>query len=113
MPLVSYDPALTLAAGAELGLLAARRARSARAITGRPARDDAALQDLRLVVVSGKGGVGRTTVAAALARAAADAGKRVLIAQTAPTDRLGRLFGRSGRSARRCRRWRPASTPST
>ncbi|HLK90334.1 MAG TPA: ArsA-related P-loop ATPase [Polyangia bacterium] len=52
------------------------------------------LRDLRLVVVSGKGGVGRTTVAAALARAAADAGKRVLVAGSAPTDRLGRLFGR-------------------
>jgi len=53
-----------------------------------------ALHDLRLVVVSGKGGVGRTTVAAALARAAADAGKRVLIAESAPTDRLGRLYGK-------------------
>ena len=53
-----------------------------------------ALQDLRLVVVSGKGGVGRTTVAAALARAAADAGKRVLIAESAPTDRLGHLYGK-------------------
>lgn len=53
-----------------------------------------ALHDLRLVVVSGKGGVGRTTVAAALALAAADAGKRVLIAESAPTDRLGRLFGK-------------------
>jgi hypothetical protein len=53
-----------------------------------------ALHELRLVVVSGKGGVGRTTVAAALARAAADAGKRVLIAESAPTDRLGRLYGK-------------------
>ena len=53
-----------------------------------------ALQDLRLVVVSGKGGVGRTTVAAALAHAAAAAGKRVLIAESAPNDRLGRLFGK-------------------
>jgi hypothetical protein len=52
------------------------------------------LHELRLVVVSGKGGVGRTTVTAALARAAADAGKRVLIAASAPTDRLGYLFGR-------------------
>ena len=51
------------------------------------------LHELRLVVISGKGGVGRTTVAAALARAAANAGKRVLIAASAPTDRLGRLFG--------------------
>jgi Mrp family chromosome partitioning ATPase len=52
------------------------------------------LFDLQLVVVSGKGGVGRTTVAAALARAAADAGKRVLLAASASTDRLGRMFGR-------------------
>jgi anion-transporting ArsA/GET3 family ATPase len=52
------------------------------------------LLDLELVVISGKGGVGRTTVAAALARAAADAGKRVLVAASGTTDRLGRMFGR-------------------
>ena len=34
-------------------------------------------------------------MAAALARAAADAGKRVLIAASAPTDRLGHLYGRA------------------
>jgi anion-transporting ArsA/GET3 family ATPase len=50
----------------------------------------------RFLVLSGKGGVGRTTVAAALARAAADAGKRVLIAQASSAERLGRLFGRFG-----------------
>jgi anion-transporting ArsA/GET3 family ATPase len=54
-----------------------------------------ALADLRLVVLSGKGGVGRTTVAAALARAAAAGGKRVLIAQTDAAERLGPLFGRA------------------
>jgi anion-transporting ArsA/GET3 family ATPase len=53
------------------------------------------LFDLELIVVSGKGGVGRTTVAAALARAAADAGKRVLLAASTTTDRLARMFGRS------------------
>lgn len=53
------------------------------------------LFDLKMIVVSGKGGVGRTTVAAALARAAATAGKRVLLAATATPDRLGRLFGRA------------------
>ena len=52
------------------------------------------LIDLRLVVVSGKGGVGRTTVTAALAVAAASAGKRVLIATSSPADRIGALFGR-------------------
>ena len=51
------------------------------------------LFDLRFVVVSGKGGVGRTTVAAALARAAAARGKRVLIAQTNAVERLGHMLG--------------------
>ena len=52
------------------------------------------ITDLRFVVVSGKGGVGRTTVAATLARVAAATGKRVLVATAAATDRVGRLFGR-------------------
>jgi anion-transporting ArsA/GET3 family ATPase len=51
------------------------------------------LFDKRLVVVAGKGGVGRTTVAAALALAAARRGKRVLLAQTRSKERLGKLFG--------------------
>jgi hypothetical protein len=54
------------------------------------------LLDLRFLILSGKGGVGRTTVAAAIARAAADAGRRVLIAQASSAERLGRLFGRFG-----------------
>jgi anion-transporting ArsA/GET3 family ATPase len=53
------------------------------------------ITDLRFVVVSGKGGVGRTTVAATLARVAAADGKRVLLAAATATDRLGRMFGRS------------------
>ena len=53
------------------------------------------LTDLRFGIVSGQGGVGRTTVAATLARAAAAAGKRVLLAAAAATDRLGRMFGQS------------------
>ncbi|MCB9780494.1 MAG: ArsA family ATPase [Alphaproteobacteria bacterium] len=55
--------------------------------------------DRRVVLVSGKGGVGRTTASAALARAAARAGKRVLVteieepaAQTQSS--LARMFGR-------------------
>jgi Mrp family chromosome partitioning ATPase len=51
------------------------------------------LTDLRFVIVSGKGGVGRTTVAATLAQVAAAAGKSVLLAAAAATDRLGRMFG--------------------
>lgn len=37
--------------------------------------------DTRLVIVAGKGGVGKTTVAAVLARLAADAGRRVLVVE--------------------------------
>jgi anion-transporting ArsA/GET3 family ATPase len=51
--------------------------------------------DLRLAILAGKGGVGRTTVAAALARAVAAQGRRVLIAQTEAAQRLGKLFGRA------------------
>lgn len=51
------------------------------------------LLDSRLVIISGKGGVGRTAVAAALARVAAARGKRVLVAQTNAVERLGRMLG--------------------
>ncbi|HZS40860.1 MAG TPA: ArsA-related P-loop ATPase [Polyangia bacterium] len=50
------------------------------------------LFDKRLVVVGGKGGVGRTTVAAALAVAAVRKGKRVLLCQTKSKERLSSLF---------------------
>jgi anion-transporting ArsA/GET3 family ATPase len=51
------------------------------------------LFDKRLVVVAGKGGVGRTTVAAAFAAAAARRGKRTLLCQTKSKERLSKLFG--------------------
>jgi anion-transporting ArsA/GET3 family ATPase len=51
------------------------------------------LFDKRLLVIAGKGGVGRTTVASALAVAAARKGKRVLLAQTKSKERLSSLFG--------------------
>jgi hypothetical protein len=54
------------------------------------------LLDLRFIVLSGKGGVGRTTVAAALARAAASRGRRVLVAQTDAVERLGPMLGHPG-----------------
>jgi anion-transporting ArsA/GET3 family ATPase len=46
----------------------------------------------RLVVVTGKGGVGKTTVTAALARAAAEAGRRVLAVEVGRGP-LGALLG--------------------
>jgi anion-transporting ArsA/GET3 family ATPase len=42
------------------------------------------LLDKRLVFVTGKGGVGKTTVAACLARVAARRGKRVIVCEVAP-----------------------------
>jgi anion-transporting ArsA/GET3 family ATPase len=55
-----------------------------------------ALLDKRLIVVTGKGGVGKTTVAAALGLAAARAGKRTMIAEVAQQERLSRAFRREG-----------------
>jgi len=48
----------------------------------------------RIVFFGGKGGVGKTTVSAALAVAAADAGKKVLLVSTDPAHNLGHLFNR-------------------
>jgi anion-transporting ArsA/GET3 family ATPase len=50
------------------------------------------LLDRRLVVVTGKGGVGKTTVAAALGLLAARAGKRTVICEVAEQERLSDLF---------------------
>ena len=45
-----------------------------------------ALIDKRLVLVAGKGGVGRTTVSAALGLAAARRGKRTIVCEVARQD---------------------------
>src|SRR5436190_6163798 len=50
------------------------------------------LLDSPLVIVSGKGGVGKTTVAAALARAAARTRRRVLLAEVEGRGGLSRLL---------------------
>jgi anion-transporting ArsA/GET3 family ATPase len=49
--------------------------------------------DRRLVVVTGKGGVGKTTVAAAIGLAAARAGKRTAICEVAEQERITEAFG--------------------
>jgi anion-transporting ArsA/GET3 family ATPase len=51
------------------------------------------LLDKRLIFVTGKGGVGKTSIAAALALAAARAGKRVAICEVAKQERIARTFG--------------------
>jgi anion-transporting ArsA/GET3 family ATPase len=53
----------------------------------------AALLDKRLIVVTGKGGVGKTTVAASLGLAAARRGKRTVVCEVAEQERLAGMFG--------------------
>ena len=48
--------------------------------------------DVRLHVVTGKGGTGKTTVAAALALALAAGGKRVLLAEVEGRQGIAQLF---------------------
>ncbi|HEX3478325.1 MAG TPA: ArsA family ATPase [Kofleriaceae bacterium] len=50
--------------------------------------------DRRLILVVGKGGVGRSTVAAAIAGKCAAQGRRTLLYETNASDRLGPYFGR-------------------
>jgi anion-transporting ArsA/GET3 family ATPase len=52
----------------------------------------ASLLDKRLILVTGKGGAGKTTVAAALGLVAARRGKRVVLCEVAEKKRLGALF---------------------
>lgn len=52
------------------------------------------LDAARLLLVSGKGGVGKTTVAAALAARAAESGRRVLLVSTDGRGDAAALFGR-------------------
>ena len=54
------------------------------------------LLDKRLVFVAGKGGVGRTTVAAALGLAAARRGKRTIVCEVARQERVSMAFKREG-----------------
>jgi anion-transporting ArsA/GET3 family ATPase len=53
----------------------------------------AAVADKRVTVIMGKGGVGRTTVAAALASRLAAEGKKTLLFQAGAKDKLARLYG--------------------
>ena len=55
-----------------------------------------ALEDVpRLMFFTGKGGVGKTSLACASAVALADAGRRVLLTSTDPASNVGQVFGQS------------------
>jgi anion-transporting ArsA/GET3 family ATPase len=51
------------------------------------------LLDKRLILVLGKGGVGRSTVAASIAAACARRGRKTLLYESSATDRFGELLG--------------------
>jgi energy-coupling factor transporter ATP-binding protein EcfA2 len=53
------------------------------------------LSDKRLVIVTGKGGVGKTTLAAALALQNASEGRRTLVCEVNTTERVTQLLGRA------------------
>lgn len=55
----------------------------------------AELDDKRLIVVTGKGGVGKTTVSAALGLASARAGRRTLICEVNTQERVTALLGKA------------------
>jgi len=54
------------------------------------------LLDKHLIYVTGKGGVGKTTVSAALGLAAAAAGRRTIVCEVAQQERVSRAFEREG-----------------
>ncbi len=56
----------------------------------------ASLLDKRLVLVTGKGGTGKTTVGIALGLAATRAGRRTLVCEVAGQERMSRVFRRTG-----------------
>src|SRR4051812_24012522 len=58
------------------------------------------LLDKALLYVTGKGGVGKTTVSAALGLAAAAAGRRTIVCEVAAQERVSRAFQREGGRAR-------------
>src|SRR3954452_15529000 len=60
--------------------------------TGSAAARDSDWQGVRLHVVTGKGGTGKTTVSAALALALADRGKRVMLAEVEERQGISQLF---------------------
>ncbi len=68
------------------------------------------LGNARVVLVTGKGGVGKTTVVASLGIAAACQGRRVLLAETAGARQLPPLFGADSQGYEPVSLWRDPSS---
>ena len=76
-------------------------------------------QPPRFLFFTGKGGVGKTSIACATAIQLAEAGRRVLLVSTDPASNVGQVFGVEhrrqdhGHSRRRraCPRWRSTRRP--
>ena len=66
----------------------------------------------RILLFTGKGGVGKTTLAAATAARLAVGGRKVLVASADPAHSLGDVFGRPARRTNRPK-WTPACTRPT
>ncbi len=56
----------------------------------------ASLLDRNVIYVTGKGGVGKSTVAAAIGLAAAERGRRTIVCEVGAQERLSRFFRREG-----------------
>ncbi|HSL59619.1 MAG TPA: ArsA-related P-loop ATPase [Acidimicrobiales bacterium] len=67
----------------------------------------------RVVIVAGKGGVGKTTVAAALARAAARVGLRVLVVEVEGKGGLAAAHGRGDLGYDETELWPPGDPPGS
>jgi anion-transporting ArsA/GET3 family ATPase len=83
--------------GARAGAAAPEGVKPVRPASSGSAHTTSSLLERRLLIVTGKGGTGKTSVAAALAVAGARLGRRVLVAEVGRDEHVPRLFGRNAK----------------
>ena len=113
--------ALAVTSGSDLGLFSRQSRRPSGAARGATLRagwtSPPSARQSRVLVVAGKGGVGKTTMTAALARMAAEAGLSVLVVELEGKPGITAAFGRTGaprlRRGRRCPGRRRPGAPGT
>ncbi|MQA73339.1 MAG: AAA family ATPase [Solirubrobacterales bacterium] len=84
------EPAAARARGAGTGAFKTERTGTCTSLRPLPG-----LLDKRLVIVTGKGGVGKSTVSLALARAAARRGMRTILCEVSAQEHLSQVFHRA------------------